>query len=415
MADLDKLEELAKAATPGHWVHVVGERLSHDAAGYEEWAVTPAVVSLSDPDEEGRPTTVVPEAFDVGLNDAAFIAAANPPTVLELIALARRDGVEEPVAWVMEDLILPSENITRDGDHARRMSEYRYQGQPTCKVTALYAHPAPASAPGDEKPLTKAQRSQLFNILRFGSAEVSGSWSVFDALAARGLIQISEYRIGFYRARPTERALAAYASELGINALRQPDTAAETWVSNGGDGEYPDTAADPVEVTIFCPACGVPHIDEGEWATTRHHKTHQCQACGHEWRPFPFATVGVAHPKPSDASTAEDASMARGDRDRTKRAIADGFSNGYEPYDQASEMQRLCYDMAADAVLALRTEQVRVAREAFEDVIRRAETYEHIRLAGKTPAARKAGTLRNIITVSRQALANINAVMGEAG
>ena len=38
---------------------------------------------------------------------------------------------------------------------------------------------------------------------------------------------------------------------------------------------------EPVPVTIFCPVCAVPHIDEGEWATTRHHKPHQCQACGH--------------------------------------------------------------------------------------------------------------------------------------
>ena len=41
------------------------------------------------------------------------------------------------------------------------------------------------------------------------------------------------------------------------------------------------------------------------------------------------------------------------EHDRIKRAIADGFSNGYESYDEASEMQRLSYDMAAFAVLAL--------------------------------------------------------------
>jgi len=50
----------------------------------------------------------------------------------------------------------------------------------------------------------------------------------------------------------------------------------------------------PVPVVIACPACGEQHIDEGEWATTRTHKTHQCQGCGHEWRPFPYATVGVS-------------------------------------------------------------------------------------------------------------------------
>ena len=65
-------------------------------------------------------------------------------------------------------------------------------------------------------------------------------------------------------------------------------------------GEGAEAVA-PVPVTICCPACAMPHVDEGEWATTRHHKTHQCQGCGHEWRPFPFATVGVAHPAGDEA------------------------------------------------------------------------------------------------------------------
>ncbi|MCO8028503.1 hypothetical protein NI454_00910 [Brevundimonas diminuta] len=63
--------------------------------------------------------------------------------------------------------------------------------------------------------------------------------------------------------------------------------------------------AQPVAVTIFCPECSLPHVDEGEWATTRRHKTHQCQGCGHEWRPFPFATVGVSHPTTPPAPEAE--------------------------------------------------------------------------------------------------------------
>ena len=40
------------------------------------------------------------------------------------------------------------------------------------------------------------------------------------------------------------------------------------------------------------------------------------------------------------------------DKDWVKRAIADGFSNGNEQYDDATEPQRFRYDMAADAVLA---------------------------------------------------------------
>ena len=49
----------------------------------------------------------------------------------------------------------------------------------------------------------------------------------------------------------------------------------------------------PVPLALDCPACGLPHIDQGEWATTPH-KTHRCAHCGHEWRPFLVPTVGVS-------------------------------------------------------------------------------------------------------------------------
>lgn len=34
------------------------------------------------------------------------------------------------------------------------------------------------------------------------------------------------------------------------------------------------------------------HIDQNEWATTRLHKTHLCEKCKHEWRPFEYYTIG---------------------------------------------------------------------------------------------------------------------------
>ena len=49
----------------------------------------------------------------------------------------------------------------------------------------------------------------------------------------------------------------------------------------------------PIPMQLVCPECGAEHVDEGEWAT-RLHKTHQCQACKHEWRPYEYPTVGVA-------------------------------------------------------------------------------------------------------------------------
>jgi hypothetical protein len=48
----------------------------------------------------------------------------------------------------------------------------------------------------------------------------------------------------------------------------------------------------PVPMILTCPACGVRHIDEGEFADKRHH-THACQSCGMCWRPAVVATVGV--------------------------------------------------------------------------------------------------------------------------
>jgi spore photoproduct lyase len=53
------------------------------------------------------------------------------------------------------------------------------------------------------------------------------------------------------------------------------------------------TRKQPVRVNINCPDCGAQHIDEGEWAT-RPHRTHQCQLCGRDWRPFDYPTIGVA-------------------------------------------------------------------------------------------------------------------------
>jgi endogenous inhibitor of DNA gyrase (YacG/DUF329 family) len=55
----------------------------------------------------------------------------------------------------------------------------------------------------------------------------------------------------------------------------------------------PADTVKPIPVNIKCPECGTEHIDKEEWAT-RPHKTHQCQQCKHEWRPFEYATVGIA-------------------------------------------------------------------------------------------------------------------------
>lgn len=47
-----------------------------------------------------------------------------------------------------------------------------------------------------------------------------------------------------------------------------------------------------LKIEINCPKCNKQHIDKDEWET-KSHKTHLCEYCGNEWRPFDFATCGA--------------------------------------------------------------------------------------------------------------------------
>lgn len=64
----------------------------------------------------------------------------------------------------------------------------------------------------------------------------------------------------------------------------------------------------PIDMVLFCPACGKQHIDEPDdeaeclaamaegresWLNPPH-RSHQCERCGHVWRPADVPTNGVA-------------------------------------------------------------------------------------------------------------------------
>jgi predicted house-cleaning noncanonical NTP pyrophosphatase (MazG superfamily) len=53
------------------------------------------------------------------------------------------------------------------------------------------------------------------------------------------------------------------------------------------------TIAPAVPMVLHCPKCGEKHVDRGVFGTTHVHRTHLCSGCGHTWKPFPYATVGV--------------------------------------------------------------------------------------------------------------------------
>lgn len=85
MSDIDKLEALARAATPGPWT--ASDYGTYDGKG-EAWYVdTPDDRADIASDEGG----VKPNHWDAnrGRRDMQFIAAANPKVVLALIAEVR--------------------------------------------------------------------------------------------------------------------------------------------------------------------------------------------------------------------------------------------------------------------------------------------------------------------------------------
>lgn len=53
----------------------------------------------------------------------------------------------------------------------------------------------------------------------------------------------------------------------------------------------------PIPMLLYCPLCNVQHVDEPQpkknWDNPPH-RSHECQSCGHVWRPADVPTVGVA-------------------------------------------------------------------------------------------------------------------------
>lgn len=103
--DLNELEALARAATPGPWEVQVDERPHHRGGAHFERRIR----TSWEHGQLGAPYPVITTSVGIGTaadgpahymvslgeHDAAHIAAANPAAVLELIALARQaDGAE---------------------------------------------------------------------------------------------------------------------------------------------------------------------------------------------------------------------------------------------------------------------------------------------------------------------------------
>jgi hypothetical protein len=61
--------------------------------------------------------------------------------------------------------------------------------------------------------------------------------------------------------------------------------------------EFAQVISEPLDMILFCPRCSHQHVDapqpEKGW-TNPPHRSHECQSCGHVWRPADLPTNGVA-------------------------------------------------------------------------------------------------------------------------
>lgn len=59
----------------------------------------------------------------------------------------------------------------------------------------------------------------------------------------------------------------------------------------------PNQSPLPIPMLLFCPVCATQHIDAPQpkkgWSNPSH-RSHECQKCGHVWRPADVPTTGVA-------------------------------------------------------------------------------------------------------------------------
>ena len=103
--------------------------------------------------------------------------------------------------------------------------------------------------------------------------------------------------------RGTDMSTERKALELAVQAMRAP---LDDW-----KGELERKALDaaraalaqpavPVDMVLYCPACGLQHLDMPEahpdrpaWSNPPH-RSHLCSRCGHIWRPADVPTNGVA-------------------------------------------------------------------------------------------------------------------------
>jgi hypothetical protein len=82
---------------------------------------------------------------------------------------------------------------------------------------------------------------------------------------------------------------------------------------------------EPIDMVLFCPKCGMQHIDAPDERTpdwkNEPHRSHLCHGCGHIWRPADVPTNGVEAVKTAGKADSPLAAPARAPIGEQARAL----------------------------------------------------------------------------------------------
>ena len=152
--------------------------------------------------------------------------------------------------------------------------------------------------------LPDEMRDERVEAMRFALASLSNHDEAVEALSGHWL-----YEMRCDHETKTDQAFCS----CGLwSSAPQPSIgeAAKRWAEHALATASLSTArGEPIPMVLYCPRCGLQHIDDAVWTNTPH-RSHLCNDCGLIWRPADVATTGVAS---IETRGKADTSTARGE------------------------------------------------------------------------------------------------------
>lgn len=269
-------------------------------SAFEDWYQAYCVNQPTNPKQIAR------DAYAAGMGDPLVCEAPAVPKGWRLL----KDSSYEERKWV-EDIVPGGASYMNACLDCGRSFEGA-KGRRVCKV-CVAAPLAPAASTGDE-PLPDHANSVGETL-----GDPHPSWPEWCATFR----ERKAYQVGVADARRVAaETVVVDLKHTAYDAMQQaaseskwipPEYFANDWIADCCRWlrEGPNVDAEPIDMVLHCPSCGLQHIDSPEaepgpsidgsgdtplWNNPPH-RSHLCQDCGHIWRPADVATNGIRRVK----------------------------------------------------------------------------------------------------------------------